>query len=128
MSKDFIVFDPTHLEITREKSQLLDQIHKIVGDGEHDKHVVGTKNITELIDWASQKFGTAVAGDSQWTLWPPILLAKGHHLTFNLSLSADSMTFMMMLSDQCKKRNLIMIDPSGREPFITIPGGGGLLD
>ena len=128
MSKDFIVFDPTDLGITSEKSRLMAQIHEIVGDGIHENNVVGTENINKLLDWAGQKFGTSIANDSQWTLWPPILLANGHHLTFNLALNADSMTFMMMLSDQCKQLNLIMIDPSGREPFITIPGGEGLLD
>lgn len=128
MSKDFIVFDPAGINPIPPKDELLDTIHDFVGEGQECPQEMATDRIKEVVLWAGQKCGSTVDADSQWTSWPPSILAAGHHCTFNLYLTADSMTFMMLLSDQCKRLGLIMIDPSGRNPFVTIPGGGGILD
>lgn len=128
MSKDYMVFDFTGLNEFSDKSQLQALIDEQIGDGKASNSISGTEKICEIIDWASQKYGSTVAESAQWNTWPPIVLANGRYCTFNLPLDADSMTFMMILSDQCKEHGLVMIDPSGNERFITIPGGGGLLD
>ncbi|NNF00674.1 MAG: hypothetical protein HKN25_16785 [Pyrinomonadaceae bacterium] len=127
MSQDYIVFDPTDLE-TPAKEDLIEWINSLVGDGKEDSFDQATKSIVEIVAWAGEKFGAGVNEGSNWTSWPPTLLAGGRHCTFNLDFGADAMTFMMLLSDQCKRLKLVMIDPSGREPFMTIPSGGGLLD
>jgi len=128
MSKDFVVIDPTGLDPLPPKEELLDWIHAIVGDGQECPTDLATKTLNELVRWASGRFGSTVDEHSTWASWPPSLLADGRHCTFHLSVRADAMTFMMLLSDQCKAFGLLMIDPSGNNPFITIPGGGGLLD
>ncbi len=128
MSNDYIVFDSTGLKEFPNKSQLQAIIDEQIGGGEANNSVSGTEKICEIIDWAGQKYGSTVAESGQWNTWPPILLANGRYCTFNLSLDADAMTFMMLMNDQCQKHGLVMIDPSGNESFITIPGGGGLLD
>lgn len=127
MSKDFIVFDPTELDLPA-KEHLLTFIHEQVGDGEMPHVRTETPKIRQLIAWAAEKYGAAVDESSLWSLWPPVVLANGRYCTFNLSPAADSITFMMIMSTQCQKQGLILIDPSGNEPFITIPTGGGLLD
>lgn len=128
MSKDFIVFDPSGLESPSSKEVLNEWIDFLVGEGEGCLSDMATEKIGELLSWASGKYGSTVDENSDWSCWPPYLLANGRHCTFNLNPKADSMTFMMNLSDQCKRLGLVMMDPSGREPFITIPSGGGLLD
>lgn len=128
MSKDLVVFDPTSIRPVSTTDELLEAIHQAVGGGEHRPRETATDKIREVIRWAGEKFGSDVGPDSQWTSWPPVVLADGHHCTFNLSLTADYMTFVMLLSDQCKRLGLVMIDPSGKNPIVTAPGGGGILD
>ena len=126
MSKDFIVFDLSGTKPIPEAENLLDAIHDLVGEGKPNANTLATEKIEEIVLWASQKYGSEVG--SQWAYWPPSILAAGRHCTFGLSLKADAITFMILLSDQCKRLGLVMIDPSGKNPFITIPGGGGILD
>lgn len=128
MSKDFIVFDLSDVDPTPSKERLLEYVNLSVGEGKKCSIDLATENIKQILDWATQRYGSTVDADSLWASWPPTLLAEGLHCTFNLCPSADSMSFMMDLCDQCKGFGLLMIDPSGRNPFITIPGGGGLLD
>jgi len=128
MSKDFIAFDPSGVDSPSSKLELLEWIHSFIGEGRECSQDMMTKNLSELMRWASEKYGSTVDEESQWACWPPTLLASGHHCTFHLCPSADAMTFMMIMSDQCKRLGLVMIDPSGRDPFITIPSGGGILD
>ena len=128
MSKDFIVFDPSGLEFPSTKEGLNKLIHSLVGQGEECLLDLATEKIDELLSWAGKHYGFNLDEHSNWSSWPPILLANGRYCTFNLSLNAEAMTFMMSLSDQCKRLGLVMIDPSGRDSFITIPFGGGLLD
>ncbi|MEM7334455.1 MAG: hypothetical protein AAF490_20425 [Chloroflexota bacterium] len=127
MSKDFFVVDPTGLNLPSDKTRLMPFINEQIGDGYADPVGFGTEKINKMIEWAGQKYGASLDDETPWNTWPPILMANGRYLTFNLSIYADSMTFMMILSDECQKLGLIMIDPSGREPFITLPNGGGLL-
>lgn len=128
MSKDFIVLDVSGLDLPQENEHLGSFIDQLVGDGQMPEQRVKTETIGEIIRWAGDKFGTSVDASSNWSLWPPIVLAKGRHCTFNLTPAADSITFMMMLTTQCQKLGLILIDPSGNNPYITLPNGGGLLD
>ncbi|QDT11206.1 hypothetical protein [Planctomycetes bacterium K23_9] len=128
MSKDFIAFDASDLQPPLSAAELSEWIDSVVGAGDASPPDSATPKIGELLEWASGKYGATVDEQSQWTLWPPALLADGRHCTFNLSVKADAMTFMMLMSDQCKRLGLIMIDPSGRNPFITTPGGAGILD
>lgn len=128
MSKDLIVFDPSNISPVPHDGELLKVIHELVGEGEESVPGSATDKIRDLVLWAGQKYGASVDQDSQWTLWPPALLADGRHCTFNLGLKADMMTFMMLLADQCKRRGLVLIDPSGRNPFVTTPSGAGILD
>ena len=128
MSKDFIAFDPTGLDPLPPKEEVLDWIHSVVGDGQERPTDRATDRVNELVRWAGERYGSAVDENSIWTAWPPSLLADGRHCTFHLALHADAITFMMGMSEQCKDLGLLMIDPSGNDPFITIPGGGGLLD
>lgn len=126
MSKDYIAFDPSGLDVPP-KEEIQKWIDSQIGEGLASSLEMASEKIKAIIEWAGDKFGSTLEGN-QWTMWPPMLMAEGRHCTFNLGLNADSMTFMMMLSDQCKKHGLIMIDPSGFNPFVTIPGGGGILD
>ncbi|GAB5536607.1 MAG: hypothetical protein Rubg2KO_28560 [Rubricoccaceae bacterium] len=128
MSKDVIAIDPIGLDPLPPKEELLDWVHSIVGDGQNAPSALATPPLNELVTWAGDRFGSTVDADSLWTSWPPSLLASGRHCTFHLDVRADAMTFMMLLCDQCKALGLVMIDPSGKDPFITIPGGSGLLD
>ncbi|MGB7325771.1 MAG: hypothetical protein WBD31_12930 [Rubripirellula sp.] len=128
MSQDYIAFDPSDLPAPAELDTLGAWIDSVVGNGQECAADSATDKISELLGWASGKFGDTVDENSMWSCWPPCLLAEGRYCTFNLCPSADSMTFMMLLSDQCKRLGLVMIDPSGRNPFITVPTGGGLLD
>lgn len=127
MSKDFIVFDLADTEFPHGEAELLEYVDLAVGVGEEYPDEA-TEKVEEILNWAGGKFGSTLDADSQWASWPPSVLAEGRHCTFNLCPTADSMTFMMLLCQQCQRLGLLMIDPSGRKPFITIPGGGGLLD
>ena len=128
MSKDLVAFDPSGVTPIPAGNDLLDYIHDAVGDGDPCPRDAATEKIGEVIRWAGQQYGSTVDSHSQWTSWPPTLLADGRHCTFNLSLAADSTTFLMDASDQCKRLGLVLIDPSGRNPLVTTPDGGGILD
>ena len=128
MSKDFVVFDPKGLAMPSDKESLLDWIHANVGEGTLSQQETATGSITKLLGWAAEKHGTKVGEEAAWAAWPPSLTSEGRHCTFHLCPWADAMSFTMDLTAACKEYGLIMIDPSGREPFMTIPGGGGLLD
>lgn len=109
MSKDFIVFDLSGLNSIPSQESLLESVHSFVGNGEEVPIEMATEKINEVLCWATQQYGSSVDSDAHWGAWPPSLLAEGHHCTFNLCLSADSINFMMDLSDQCKRLGLVMI-------------------
>lgn len=127
MSKDFIVFDPSGLGPLPPKQELLAWIHGHVGDGYSAPRDSATENIKKLLQKVAATYGTEVNG-GPWNYWPPTLLANGRHCTFNLSWSVDSTNFCMGLNSECQSLGVVLIDPGGNEPFMTIPGGGGLLD
>jgi len=128
MSKGFIVIDPSGLDPLPAANELMTRIENYVCLGMEKPDVPPSKNISNILRWASEKYGSIVDDASQWTSWPTSLLATGRHCTFNLCPSANSMTFMMILCGKSKQLGLIMIGLSGKNPFITTPGGGGLLD
>ncbi len=127
MSIDLMIFDSVGLaEFSPKNSQILNSFNKYVGANQ--KEDVPTESVRKFIDEVERSYSHIDQSNSPWAMWPPIINANGRHCTFNLTLGADFSNITIRFYNLAKEFNLILIDPQGNNPLISLPWGGGLLD
>ena len=128
MSHDLIIFDADELpDFPSDAGEINSWINTFVSQ-HHDEVQRGTSKVENLIAEMGQKFGTLSRDEPVWAYWPPVCMANGRHCTFNLNRASDIANMTISLTEAAKKHGLIVIDPQGRNPLLTAPTGGGIMD
>ena len=128
MSHDLIVFDAGDLTgFPSDVNAINSWINAFVSDDPHEVRQ-GTIKVQRIVATMGQKFGAMSNDGGIWTCWPPICLAGGRYCTFNLDRSSDITNMTIELANAAKMHELVLLDPQGKNPVLTTPNGGGVMD